>query len=101
MAAMESASSCLPQAKSQPEPPMVQAPKPTGVILRFELPSLRVCIDPPEILADHPPFPSAWRCSCAGCRAIACFSPKFDEKQTKKLNGSAVPDGLSGPWDVR
>src|SRR2546426_6280646 len=41
---MESASSWGPQANSQPEPPMAHAPKPTGVILMSEFPSLRVCI---------------------------------------------------------
>src|SRR5216683_2374571 len=41
---MESASSCGPQANSQPEPPMAQAPKPTDVISRLEFPSLRVSI---------------------------------------------------------
>src|SRR5260370_26692401 len=44
MAAMESASSCGPQANSQPEPPRAQAPKPTEVILRSELPNFRVSI---------------------------------------------------------
>src|SRR5437667_11329502 len=41
---MESASSCGPQANSQSEPPMAQAPKPTGVILTSEFPSFRVSI---------------------------------------------------------
>src|SRR5260370_2853070 len=44
MAAMESASSCGPQANSHPEPPRAQAPKPTGVILRSEFPKFRVSI---------------------------------------------------------
>src|SRR6267142_1636643 len=41
---MESASSCGPQANSQPEPPIAQAPKPTEMISRSEFPSLRVSI---------------------------------------------------------
>src|SRR5437016_704926 len=41
---MESASSCGPQANSQPEPPRAQAPNPTGVILTSEFPSFRVSI---------------------------------------------------------
>src|SRR5580698_6137087 len=46
---MESDSSCAPQAKAQSPPPMAQAPKPTGVIIKSEFPSLRVCIYPPTI----------------------------------------------------
>src|SRR6185436_7942366 len=39
----ESASSCGPQPNIQSPPPMAQAPKPTSVICRSELPSRRVC----------------------------------------------------------
>ena len=42
MAAMESLSSCGPQAYCQSPPPMAQAPKPMGVRCRSELPSWRV-----------------------------------------------------------
>src|SRR6266849_4023032 len=44
MAAMESASSCGPQANSQPPPPRAQAPKPTRVIWMSEFPNFRVSI---------------------------------------------------------
>src|SRR3984885_9352968 len=44
---MESLSSCAPQANTHPLPPMAQAPKHTGVIIKSEFPSLRVCILPP------------------------------------------------------
>src|SRR5271166_6511654 len=44
MASMDSLSSCEPQANCQPEPPIAQAPKPTRVMCKSELPSLRVCI---------------------------------------------------------
>src|SRR5436853_459235 len=39
MAATESSSSCGPQANAHPPPPSAQAPKPTGVMSRSELPS--------------------------------------------------------------
>src|SRR6516225_5570976 len=39
MAAMESLSSWVPQANSQPDPPIAHAPKPTGVTSRSEFPS--------------------------------------------------------------
>src|SRR6266581_8767294 len=44
MAAMDALSSCSPQANSQPAPPMAQAPKPTGVMNKSELPSCFVFI---------------------------------------------------------
>src|SRR5712692_5430886 len=44
MAAMESASSCGPQANSHPPPPRAQAPKPKGVILMSEFPNFCVSI---------------------------------------------------------
>jgi hypothetical protein len=50
---MESLSSCEPQAKAHPPPPMAQAPKPTGVIIKSELPSLRVCIFPPDVYDEY------------------------------------------------
>src|SRR5258708_26863254 len=59
MAAMESLSFCDPQANSQPEPPMAQAPKPTGVMCRLELPSLRVSIFNPFFGRDS--TIAAWR----------------------------------------
>src|SRR2546422_10427182 len=43
---MDALSSCAPQANSQPEPPMAQAPKPTGVMNRSEFPSCFVFIGP-------------------------------------------------------
>src|SRR5882724_8865353 len=43
---MDALSSCAPQANSQPEPPMAQAPKPTGVMNRSEFPSCLVFIFP-------------------------------------------------------
>src|SRR4029450_11803960 len=43
MAAIESVSSCGPQPNIQAPPPIAQAPKPTTVISRSELPSRRVC----------------------------------------------------------
>src|SRR6266446_5678289 len=46
MAAMESLSSWAPQANSQPPPPIAQAPKPTGVINRSEVPSRFVFMVP-------------------------------------------------------
>src|SRR5580704_16228543 len=45
---MESVSSWAPQAKAQSPPPMAHAPNPTGVIIKSEFPSLRVCIFPPD-----------------------------------------------------
>src|SRR5689334_2668447 len=44
MAAMESTSSCGPQANAQPLPPMAHAPMPIGVIFRSLLPSRFSCI---------------------------------------------------------
>src|SRR5260221_8071931 len=46
MAATDALSSWAPQANCQPEPPMAQAPKPTGVINRSEFPSCFVFIGP-------------------------------------------------------
>src|SRR6266850_3702745 len=43
---MDALSSCAPQANSQPEPPIAQAPKPTGVMNRSEFPSCFVFIVP-------------------------------------------------------
>src|SRR5882757_3579918 len=75
---MESLSSWAPQAKAHPPPPMAQAPKPTGVIIKSEFPSLRVCILPPA---------SMMKAQCArfaarrqiGLRAQIISSPHFDE----------------------
>src|SRR5262249_4854665 len=39
MAVMDALSSWSPQPNCQPEPPIAQAPKPTGVMLRSELPN--------------------------------------------------------------
>src|SRR5438067_13736385 len=50
MAAMESLSSWSPQANSQPEPPMAQAPKPIGVMNRSEFPSRFVFMVSPPLL---------------------------------------------------
>src|SRR5437762_5337075 len=44
IAATDALSSWSPQPNSQPEPPMAQAPKPTGVIDKSELPSCFVFI---------------------------------------------------------
>src|SRR5690242_14558069 len=44
MAAMDSSSSCGPQANAQPPPPMAQAPMPMGVMSRSLLPSRFFCI---------------------------------------------------------
>src|SRR6478735_7799433 len=44
MASIESRSSCDPHANCQPEPPMAQAPYPTGVICKSELPRVRMFI---------------------------------------------------------
>src|SRR6266436_111882 len=74
---MESASSCGPQANSQPPPPRAQAPKPTGVILISEFPSFRVSI---RILST----------SCASQISLAAKSDyfiffKLDEEIAKRL----------------
>src|SRR6266404_1039250 len=39
MASTDCLSSCSPQPNSQPDPPIAQAPKPTGVMDKSELPS--------------------------------------------------------------
>ena len=63
MAAIESWSSCDPQANSQPEPPIAQAPKPIGVMCKSVSPSHRVSIVPPRAclpgLAGPPTVPEA------------------------------------------
>src|SRR6266850_243993 len=76
---MESASSWGPQANSQPEPPMAHAPKPTGVILMSEFPSLRVCI---RILSTGG---ATARFACA----IILILPHWhwDEPRKKKVRG--------------
>ena len=56
MAATESLSSCAPQANSQPEPPMAQAPKPIGVMNRSEFPSRFVFMVSPSLSLTNVPF---------------------------------------------
>src|ERR1700722_3315728 len=76
---MESLSSCAPQAKAHPPPPMAQAPKPTGVIIKSEFPSLRVCILPPDFYDECCAFmvsrSARWR---AFLRTQIIGSPHFN-----------------------
>src|SRR6185437_5603172 len=51
MAPTESLSSCGPQAKGRPPPPMAQAPTPIGVICKSLFPSFLVCMW--SVLVNH------------------------------------------------
>src|SRR5438105_12580185 len=83
MAAMDSLSSCDPQANCQPEPPMAQAPQPTRVMCRSELPSLRICISVSfqsserPVSSDHLIFAALFEpCGPSPGRTDRCFSER-------------------------
>src|SRR5580704_9533835 len=85
---MESVSSWAPQAKAQSPPPMAQAPKPTGEIIKSEFPSLRVCILPPDFYDERSAFAVSLRVSeQLLCAQIIGF-PNLDHL----LDGLAVVD---------
>src|SRR5215471_12635502 len=107
IAATESASSCWPQANSQPEPPMAQAPNPTGVSCKSEFPSLRSFIALPDAGRSHYSSTLCWmrlareKLELAG--SAGCLGRRTDRAGIEAHRPGSVRRGcrLLIRWEVR
>src|SRR5258708_2694350 len=84
MAAMESLSSCGPQANSQPPPPMAHVPSPIGVISISLFPSLRFSMTTP--------FSDSRQCTCNRVTSGVWPRQKNRNRREQRRNALGLTD---------